>query len=121
MRVTGAANENEAEQAARAVANSLLVKTSWFGEDPNWGRVIDAVGYSGAALSAETIRIRYDDIIAYDGANGPADDDLERLERVLGQDSFAVEIFLGAGDASCEIYTCDCSHEYISINADYTT
>jgi glutamate N-acetyltransferase/amino-acid N-acetyltransferase len=121
IHVVDAASAVDARLAARAVANSLLVKTSWFGEDPNWGRVIDVVGYSGAELDASEIEIWYDDVCAYRGASGPVPDSVTALEAVIRQPEFTVKIRLGTGDAECSLLTCDISEEYVRINSEYTT
>ncbi len=67
LQVTGARTEREARLAARAIANSILVKCAWFGGDPNWGRIMDAIGYSGARIREERIRIAYDGLPAVEG------------------------------------------------------
>ena len=121
VHVADAASPADARAAARAIANSLLVKTSWYGEDPNWGRVIDVVGYSGADVEETSIAIRYDDVLACDGKQGPCSENLNPLKSVLKQDAFSVNVNLGKGNASCVVHTCDCSEEYVRINADYTT
>ncbi len=118
--VQGAADVAEARQAARAIANSLLVKTSWFGCDPNWGRIYDAVGYAGVQVDPDTIEIKLDDFVAV--SNGiVAGTDLQSLESVLQKDEFSVLVDLHVGSGSDTVHTCDCSHEYIRINAEYTT
>lgn len=120
VRVEGAATARDAKAAARRVANSLLVKTSWFGCDPNWGRVIDAVGHSGVELVEERISITYDDVVAVSGGMA-APTPLADLEAVLARDRFTVNIDLDVGDGTAVVYTCDCSEEYVRINSDYTT
>ena len=119
--VKGAESEADADRAARAIANSLLVKTSWYGGDPNWGRVIDALGYSGAALDEHCVEIAYDDMRAV--LHGMADPDVtaEALAAVLRRPAFTVTVDLHIGDASATVYTCDCSEEYVKINSDYMT
>ena len=121
IHVVDAACTADARLAARAVANSLLVKTSWFGEDPNWGRVIDVVGYSGAELDASVIEIWYDNVCAYRGTSGPVPDSVPALEAVIKQPEFTVKISLGTGNEECSLLTCDISEEYVRINSEYTT
>ena len=119
--VNGAVSDSDAELAARAVANSLLVKTSWFGCDPNWGRIIDAVGYSGADVKEEQVEITFDDeVIVSNGCRVPQQP-LKRLEAVLAQDAFTVTVDLHLGAGRDTVYTCDCSDEYVRINSEYTT
>ena len=101
--VKGAKSERDAERAARAVAKSPLAKTSWFGKDPNWGRVLAAVGYSGAEVVDMKSEVFYDGVWAF------------RFGKV------ADEKQLHLGTAESTIYTCDLSLDYVHINADYTT
>jgi glutamate N-acetyltransferase/amino-acid N-acetyltransferase len=119
--VSGAISIEDAQKAARAVANSLLVKTSWFGGDPNWGRIIAAVGYSGAEVKEDLVDISYDGLVMVKGGQRSADTPLSRLEEILAQPSFAVDINLNLGDDTDTVYTCDCSHEYVTINSEYMT
>ena len=119
--VKGAATVADARKAARAVANSLLVKTSWFGGDPNWGRVIDAVGYSGARVKEERVNIAYDGISAVRGGMKAPNFALKDLERVLKQKSFVIDIDLHLGKGKDTVYTCDCSFDYVKINSEYMT
>ena len=119
--VKGARNAADAARAARAVAKSPLVKTSWFGKDPNWGRVLAAVGYSGAQVVDMKTTVSYDKVWAFDRGKVADADQLEKLARVMEKESFEVVVDLGIGKASASIYTCDFSLDYVHINADYTT
>lgn len=119
--VSGAASDADAQLAARAIARSMLVKTSWYGADPNWGRVICAVGYSGAAIDESRTTISYDGVSAFDKGDVAGAKALEELARILKKREFAVNVELGLGDGACTIYTSDLTHEYVNINADYTT
>lgn len=121
VRVEGSRCAADAERVARAIANSLLVKTSWYGCDPNWGRVIDAVGYSGADVDPDSVTIRYDEVCA--ARNGVACEDasLRDLEAVLARPRFVLCVDLGLGEGRAEVYTCDCSEEYVRINSAYMT
>ncbi|MCI8468204.1 MAG: bifunctional glutamate N-acetyltransferase/amino-acid acetyltransferase ArgJ [Eggerthellaceae bacterium] len=116
--VRGAADDADAERAARTVANSPLVKTAIFGHDANWGRVAAALGRSGAAFRQEDVAI---DILGLPVCRGgltvPFDED-EALRRFEGPE-VAIVADLGAGDAECTMWTCDFSHDYVSINGDY--
>ena len=115
VRVKGARTETDADIAARSVANSLLVKTSWVGEYPNWGRIMDALGYSDARIDEEKVEIRYDDKLA--AKNGvvawSSVDDLKRIQR---QKAFTIDIDLHLGKGEAVVYTCDCTEEYVRIN-----
>jgi len=119
--VRGAKTEKDAARAARAIAKSPLAKTSWFGKDPNWGRVLAAVGYSGAEVSDTKAEVFYDRIWAYRAGMVADLYQLERLAEVMEKDSFEVIVDLHLGGYESTIYTCDFSSEYVHINADYTT
>ena len=119
--VRGARTEKEAERAARAVAKSPLAKTSWFGRDPNWGRVLAAVGYSGAAVVDMKAEVFYDSVWAFRRGEVAGEAQLRRLAEVLRKDAFEVVVDLHLGKASSSVYTCDFSLDYVHINADYTT
>ncbi|MBC8017155.1 MAG: bifunctional glutamate N-acetyltransferase/amino-acid acetyltransferase ArgJ [Verrucomicrobia bacterium] len=121
VRVTGAASEADAKQAALAIANSSLVKTAFFGQDANWGRIFAAVGYSGATVDQSRLSLRFNDVyMARNGvfAGGDAE---ERGSEVLQRNEFTVTVDLGLGTGAATVYTSDLSHEYININADYRT
>lgn len=117
VRVKGAQTQADADIAARSVANSLLVKTSWVGEYPNWGRIMDALGYSDAKVDEEHVEIRYDDLPAAKNgvAAGTPLDDLKRIQR---QKAFTIDIDLHLGKGEAVVYTCDCTEEYVRINCD---
>jgi glutamate N-acetyltransferase/amino-acid N-acetyltransferase len=119
IKVINAANEDEAEGAARTIANSSLVKTAFFGEDANWGRIIAALGRSGAAFDQDSVDIAFDDVlVVHDGlAQGAAAE--TKATEVLRQKKFTVTVDLKTGQATGEIKTCDLSIDYIKINADY--
>jgi len=119
IQVQGARSDAEAEQAARTVANSPLVKTAFFGQDANWGRIIAALGRSGITFDQTLVDI------AFDGAQivgkglwlGAAAE--KAATEILRQKSFTVLITLHQGTGSCAIHTCDFSIDYVKINADY--
>jgi glutamate N-acetyltransferase/amino-acid N-acetyltransferase len=121
VRVTGARTADDARKAARAVAKSALVKTSWFGIDPNWGRVICAVGYSGAEVDDQRAQIYYGDVCAYDRGRVADAQTLQRIQEIMKQRAFDVTINLNLGSQTDTIFTCDLSHDYVKINAEYTT
>ena len=119
--VKGAKTEKDAERAARAVAKSPLSKTSWFGKDPNWGRVLAAVGYSGADVVDMKAEVFYDKVWAFRRGQVADAAQLAKLEKVLKKDAFEVVVDLHLGKFESSIYTCDFSLDYVHINADYTT
>lgn len=119
--VKGAKDASDAAKAARAIAKSPLVKTSWFGGDPNWGRVLAATGYSGAKADERKIEIFYDNIWAYRKGTVADQAQLKKLAKVLRKKEFSVTVDMNDGSFEDTVYTCDLSTEYIHINADYTT
>ncbi|GFN27749.1 arginine biosynthesis bifunctional protein ArgJ [Achromobacter denitrificans] len=120
IRVEEAGNTEEALKVAYAVAHSPLVKTAFFASDPNLGRILAAVGYAGIDdLDVSGIRLWLDDVlVAKDGGRNPAYQEADG-QRVMKQAEILVRIALGRGQVSDTVYTCDFSHEYVSINADY--
>lgn len=121
IRVSGAVDADQARLAACSVATSNLVKTAFFGEDANWGRIIAAVGYSGAEIAPERVAISFGEVpVVRDGlSTGP---ELEQqATAILKRPEFCVHIDLGLGAGRCSYYTSDLTYEYIKINADYRT
>jgi glutamate N-acetyltransferase / amino-acid N-acetyltransferase len=119
--IAGAATAEDAQRAARAVANSALVKTAWFGGDPNWGRIIAAVGYSGAEVDDRKVDISFDGVAAIRNGCQCPEVSLADLASIISRKSFSVKVELHQGAASDTVYTCDLSHEYVRINAEYMT
>ncbi|HIJ79571.1 MAG TPA: bifunctional glutamate N-acetyltransferase/amino-acid acetyltransferase ArgJ [Deltaproteobacteria bacterium] len=119
VHVHGAATEEEADRAARTVANSNLVKTAFFGEDANWGRIIAALGRSGATFDQGQVDIAFDDVLMVKAGLGQGAEVEARATAVLKQSEFSVHIGLHAGTCARQIYTCDFSLDYVKINADY--
>jgi glutamate N-acetyltransferase/amino-acid N-acetyltransferase len=119
IRVAGAATEAEARLAAETVAESKLVKTAFFGEDANWGRIIAALGRSGACFDQRKVDIAFDGVAMVKGGLGLGQAVEAEATRVLKQREFAVNIDLRQGEATWEVYTCDLSIDYVKINADY--
>ncbi|MEO1797819.1 MAG: bifunctional glutamate N-acetyltransferase/amino-acid acetyltransferase ArgJ [Pseudomonadota bacterium] len=116
---TGAESDADARKAALAIANSPLVKTAIAGEDPNWGRIVMAVGKSGAAADRDALSIRFGDIlVAEDGwvAEGYREEDGAAY---MKRDEIEITVDLGVGASAATVWTCDFTHGYISINADY--
>jgi len=121
VRIKGARTDEDAEKAARAISKSALVKTSWFGIDPNWGRVIAAVGYSGAEVDDQKAQIYYGDICAYDQGRVADKALLKAMQDLMRKRAFDVTVNLNLGSGEDTIYTCDLSYDYVKINAEYTT
>ena len=119
--VRHAKTQRDADRAARAVAKSPLAKTSWFGKDPNWGRVLAAVGYSGAAVDDRKAEVFYGKTWAYRKGRVADAAQLAKLAREMEGPELKVTVDLHLGDYSSTIYTCDFSLDYVHINADYTT
>ena len=118
VHVTGAASDEDADLAARAVANSPLVKTAVCGRDANWGRIAAAVGKSGAAFRQEDVDIDIMGLPVCRGGLAQAFDEDEALRR-FEEPEIAIDVDLGAGEAETTVWTCDFTHEYITINGDY--
>lgn len=119
--VRGAKTERDAEKAARAIAKSPLAKTSWFGRDPNWGRVLAAAGYSGAEVVDTKAEVFYGGEYAFRKGEIADAAQLARLAKVLEAKELDVVVDLHLGKGEATIYTCDFSLDYVHINADYTT
>ncbi|WP_372840087.1 bifunctional glutamate N-acetyltransferase/amino-acid acetyltransferase ArgJ [Phaeovulum sp.] len=119
VRVTGAETSSDAHRVAMSVANSPLVKTAIAGEDANWGRVVAAIGKSGAMAERDKLRISFGDmVLAENGWRVPSYDEEKASAYMEGQE-LVISIDLGLGNASKTVYTCDLTHRYIDINADY--
>jgi len=115
VNVHGAASERDAEIAARSVANSVLVKTSWYGGDPNWGRILAALGYSRARVREELVDIAYDGVPAV-RRGMPAKTPLAQLKKIVGQPAFRIDIRLHLGRGHCTMHTCDLTEKYVELN-----
>ncbi len=118
VRVRGAENNREAERAARTIANSPLVKTACYGEDPNWGRIIAALGRSGINFNQEKVDVFFDQVAMVRNGLGLQENEKQAAE-VLRRKEFTITIDLKNGPGQEEIFTCDFSHDYVKINADY--
>ncbi len=118
--VSGAADAGQARIAARVVAQSSLVKTAIHGGDPNWGRIVAALGRSGATFTLDRCRVAIGGLVVFDrGAPEPVD--AERIRIALSHPRLDIVIDLGAGDGAGHAWGCDLSADYVRINADYTT
>ncbi len=120
VRVEGGRNDAECRQVAYAIAHSPLVKTAFFASDPNLGRILAAVGYAGIEdLDQTGIDLYLDDVhVAVKGGRNPAYKE-EDGQRVMKKSEITVRVVLGRGEAADTVWTCDLSHDYVSINADY--
>lgn len=116
IRVQNARTYQDAKKVAEAVAKSMLVKCSWHGGDPNWGRVIHAVGYSGARIREEFIDIYFGGLLAAKGGL-TSTTPIGELEKITQQPSFTVTIDLNLGSANYHVFTTDLSEEYVDFNA----
>ena len=120
INVTGARNETDAKLAAKAVANSNLTKCALFGNDPNWGRIACAVGYSGAQFSKEKMTIHLCKVPVFKNMQ-PVPFDESNLHNLLKSGVVTIDIDLGLGSFSAVAHTCDFSYDYVKINAEYRT
>ena len=119
IRVTGAASDADARTHAMSIANSPLVKTAIAGEDPNWGRIVMAIGKSGAAADRDALSIRFGDIVvAENGWVSPTYKEADGAA-IMKQAEIDINVDIGLGQGKATVWTCDLTHGYISINADY--
>jgi glutamate N-acetyltransferase/amino-acid N-acetyltransferase len=117
--VTGAAGKADARKVAMAIANSPLVKTAIAGEDPNWGRIVAAIGKSGARADRDRLTIRLGDVlVAQDGWRAPTYREEDGAAHMKGE-TIRIGVDLGLGKGARTVWTCDLTHRYIDINADY--
>jgi glutamate N-acetyltransferase / amino-acid N-acetyltransferase len=120
VKVLEAASDADARQAARAVASSSLVKTAVHGGDPNWGRIVCALGYSGAELALDRLQLSVGGLVVFERGAG-VDVDLGAVRRAFERPEIEITARLGLGEGRAEAWGCDLSEEYVRINADYTT
>jgi glutamate N-acetyltransferase/amino-acid N-acetyltransferase len=121
LRIDGAATDADALKVAKAIAHSPLVKTAWSGCDPNWGRLMAAIGYSGAQIDPELIEINFGELAICRNGCRAEEFDEAAAHAYISQPEFSVAITLNQGVGACIFWTTDLTHEYISINADYST
>lgn len=121
LRIDGAASDADALRVAKAIAHSPLVKTAWAGNDPNWGRLAAAIGYSGAQIDPERFDISFGELpICRDGGRA-AEFDEASAHAYISQREFSISIELHQGKGRCVFWTTDLTTEYVHINADYST
>ncbi|MGI8770334.1 MAG: bifunctional glutamate N-acetyltransferase/amino-acid acetyltransferase ArgJ [Acidobacteriaceae bacterium] len=119
--IRGAVHEDDALRVAKAIAHSPLVKTAWAGSDPNWGRLLAAIGYSGAAVDPAKIAVHFGELPVCARGARAADYDEQAAHRYLQQRALVLHIDLGLGSGRCRFWTTDLTAEYVHINADYST
>ena len=120
VNVKGTKSFGDAKTIAMSVAKSPLVKTAFFGEDPNWGRVICAVGYAGVPMDPQKTVVKFGGIPVYANGVGAAFDE-EELRAVMSAHDIVMDIDMGDGEAEATVWTCDFSYEYVKINGEYHT
>jgi len=119
IKVIGARSTSMAKNIGFSIANSPLVKTAIAGEDPNWGRVIMAIGKSGENVYASKIQIKFGDYLVTEAGKVAKDYNEKDIKEYMKWDAINIEVNLNIGSASYTVYTCDLTHDYIDINADY--
>jgi len=120
LRIEGARNSEQARQIVRTIATSALVKTAWAGSDPNWGRILAAIGRSGVKITPERINIYLgEQLLCRNG--GAAQFSQDEARRYMSQPTYDIRITLGLGKARLDFLTCDLTTDYVHINADYST
>ena len=120
INVTGAKNKADAKTVAMSVAKSPLVKTAFFGEDPNWGRVVCAVGYAGVPVEPDKMTVAFGGVPVFERGLGAANDSAA-LKKAMAEHDITIDIALNLGDASATVWSCDFSYEYVKINGEYHT
>ena len=121
VQVKGARTARQAEQVGRSVANSKLVQTALFGRDPNWGRIICAIGYAGVPLNPDKIDIAINRMKLVKNGAPVKGLSTSRLKQVMQKQAIVLQVHLHGGKAAAEVYGCDLSYDYVRINAEYTT
>jgi len=120
--VTGAKDNKEAQKVAKALSDSLLVKTALYGEDPNWGRIASTVGASGVEADEATLTIKFNELCVYERGNLLFDKDMEvEAAAIMKLPEFNISCDLGIGSGEFTAFGCDLGYEYVKINADYRT
>jgi glutamate N-acetyltransferase/amino-acid N-acetyltransferase len=121
IEIKGAMSSSDAIKAARTVANSCLVKTAFYGKDPNWGRIMAALGRADIVMKEESVDIWVDDVQIVEGGVGKGTEAEEMAAERMAGEEFTLTIDLHQGDFWDRVITCDLTHEYVTINADYRT
>jgi glutamate N-acetyltransferase/amino-acid N-acetyltransferase len=121
FKVNGAKTEEHAQQIGKRLANSLLIKTALFGEDPNWGRIISAVGSAGVPIKPEKLEVVLNGTPLVKNGEHVKGVSASALRKKMKSKTITIAIGLHMGKAQAETYTCDLSYDYVRINAEYTT
>jgi glutamate N-acetyltransferase/amino-acid N-acetyltransferase len=120
IKVEQGTNSHECLQIAYAIAHSPLIKTALYASDPNWGRIVAAIGYAGVkGLDARLVHVWLNDVLIVEHGGRAASYTEEQGASVVTQAEFSIRVALGRGDACEQVWTCDLSHEYVTINAEY--
>ncbi len=119
--VEGTATEAEARQIAKTVAESALVKTALFGADPNWGRIVSAAGYSGVVFNEKDLSLHLGPFLLYDQGTPLPFDEAEVSRYLKSNRHVSARLTLNHGSSRCRFWTCDLTHDYVRLNAEYTT
>ena len=118
--IENATDAASAKTCAESIGNSLLCKTAWFGSDPNWGRIVAALGYSGVDFDPDIVNVHYDDqAVVVNGSDAGTPE--EKLAGIMQNREFSITVNMNAGNAKYWVWTCDISYEYVKINAEYHT
>lgn len=115
VKVVGAPDDPAAEKVARIVANSLLVKSSWYGSDPNWGRIVDAAGYAKVGLDIDKLDMQYDEVPALIKGE-PVHENKGKWKEIVSGKQFSIKLELNLGSGESEIWSNDLSEEYVNFN-----
>ena len=119
VRVINAKSLSSAKKIAFSISNSPLFKTAIAGEDPNWGRIVMGIGKSGEKVDKDKISIKFGDFLVAENGSPIDNSDFEKIKEYMKWDSIIIEVNLNLGSEIFECYTCDFTHDYIDINADY--
>jgi len=119
IQVEGTRTTKEAKQVAQTIATSPLVKTALFGEDPNWGRILAAIGRSGIRLTPDTINLWFNRVLLVKAGEGIGPHAEKRAQRIMKQKQYSIRATLGRGPGFYHIWTTDLSFHYIKINSTY--
>ena len=117
--VTGAKTVTDAKQVARTIGTSSLVKTAFFGEDANWGRIIAAIGRAGIPLNPERIGLSFNGVLIAKEGKGTGSAAEQRISRIMRRKKYTVTVDLALGSSTARLWTTDLSYDYVKINASY--
>ena len=121
LEITGTRSDADAKAIARTIATSPLCKTAWSSADPNWGRLLAAAGRAGIAFDPATVTVTIGGLSVFANGTRAASFDEDATHAAMGEREYTIHLDLGQGDGKSKFITCDLTHEYVSINADYST